>query len=179
MKYFIYLLAIIILLGVNLGLFSGLKIQGQLPNLLFLLTVCFAMIKQDGEDYLFVAFVAGLFLDFYSTRFFGSFTLALLLLALFLRQLMSNILALALNWKILSLAVVFSWTALNILLWFYALLAAKFNWIGYSADFKTIFSALPAGLFYNLLLLYPVYLLANFLKKLIVDLSFKGRGVIR
>jgi cell shape-determining protein MreD len=83
MKYLIYLFAIIILLAVNIGLFNNLQIKGQIPNLLFLMTLFFVLEKKS-YDFFFISMVSGLFLDFFSTSFFGSFTVALLTLSLLL-----------------------------------------------------------------------------------------------
>lgn len=178
MKYFIYLIAITILLGINLGLFGTFPINGQIPNLLFLLTICFAL-EKDGQDFLFIALISGLFLDFYSTSFFGSFAFVFLTLSFCLHLIVKNLLAAELNWKILSLTIVICLVILDLLVWLYGLLAFKFNWISFAVNFKFLIASFPAALFYNLLLLYPVYLVSNFLKQFVDNLSLKRRGVIK
>src|SRR3989344_6272424 len=100
MKYLIYLISIIVLLGLNLGLFNNFQINGQIPNLLFLFCLCFSLEKSakggsasGGIDYdfFFVSFISGLFLDFYSTSFFGGFTLAFLCLSFLLHLMATNV----------------------------------------------------------------------------------------
>ena len=49
MKYLIYLIAIIFLLSLNLGLFNHLEIKGQIPNLLFLFTLCCILEKENYD----------------------------------------------------------------------------------------------------------------------------------
>lgn len=66
-KYLIYFFAIVALLVLNLGLFNNLQIKGQIPNLLFLFSLCFALEKKSF-DFFFVAFVSGLFLDLNSPK---------------------------------------------------------------------------------------------------------------
>ncbi len=177
MKYLIYLLAIIILLGINLGLFNYLQIQNQMPNLLLLLTLCFALEKKD-YDFFFIAFVSGLFLDFYSTGFFGQFTLAFLLAAFFL-HIFANILALEQNFKTLSAALAVCVIFFNFFVWLYSFAAFKLNWTGEYLDFKMLLKGLAASLVYSWLLLYPVYLLSQFLKRSLDRLNQRSGGVVR
>lgn len=175
MKYLIYLFALIILLGINLGLFNNLQIRGQMPNLLFLLALYFALEKKDF-DFFFVSLVSGLFLDFYSGGFFGGFTLGLLAVSLGLHIFASSLFVFELNWKTLSLALFFSLGLFNFLLWLYGLLVYKFNWTNEYVTFKIFLAAFPPSLIYNLLLLYPMYFCFNFLRRVVDGLSLKRRG---
>lgn len=178
MKYFIYTLAIIILIGLNLGLFNNLQINNQIPNLLLLLTLYFSL-EKDSYDFFFIAFVSGLFLDFYSAGFFGGFTLAFLSLALLLHLLASNFVLLELNWKSLSLLLAASLVILNSLLWLYGLWVYKLNWAFGYTGLKTFASAFLPGLIYNWLLLYPMYLCYGLIKNLIENLTIRRRGLVR
>lgn len=178
MKYFIYLLAIIFLLSLNLGLFNNLQIKGQIPNLLFLFSLYFAFEKKD-LDFFFVSFVCGLVLDFYSTTFFGSFTLAFLSICLLLNLFVNNLAVVEINWKTLSLTLLLGLAGLNLLVWLYSAAAYKLNWTQDYSGLKDYFSGFLVSFFYNLLLLYPVYLFANFLKNFTDSLSVRRRSVIR
>src|SRR3989344_3299474 len=102
MKYFIYLLSVIILLGLNLGIFGQFPIFGQIPNLLFLLVIFFALEKRS-YDFFFVGFVCGLFLDFFSANYFGSFTLSFLAVGLAMHVFAGSFIGVELNWKVLGL----------------------------------------------------------------------------
>ncbi|SRR6266404_3075175 len=178
MKYLIYLLAIIILLGLNIGLFNNLQIRGQMPNLLFLLALYFSLDKKDF-DFFFISLVSGLFLDFYSAGFFGAFAMAFLLVSLCVHIFVSNVLVFELNWKSLSLALAVALAMLDFLVWFFGLLAFKFSWTSQYSGFRIFLSAFPAGLLYNWLLLYPMYWFSNFLRRLVDNLSLHRRGIVR
>lgn len=177
MKYLIYLIAIIMLIGINLGVFGNLQIKSQIPNLLLLFTLCASLEKKDF-DFFFIAFFCGLFLDFYSASFFGSFTFGFLLVALALNFLANRLVMLELNWKSLTLMLLASMLVLNLFLWGYGLLAYKFNLARDFLSFKTFAGAFLVIFLYNLLLLYPVYLFYTFLKRIIDSLSRKNRSVV-
>jgi rod shape-determining protein MreD len=178
MKYLIYLIAIIILLGLNLGIFNGLRLYGQMPNLLFLLALFFALEKQD-YDFFFVALICGLFLDFYSAGFFGGFTLAFLAVGLCANLFINNILVLEMNWKSLSLTLLISLILFNLTLWLYQFLAFKLNWDSRYTGIGIFASHFFAGFIYNLLLLYPMYLCFTFLRGFVQNLNIRRRGVVR
>lgn len=177
MKYFIYIISIIILLGLNVGLFNNLQIRGQIPNLLLLLTL-YCSLEKKGYEFFFVAFIAGIFLDFYSVNFFGSFTLAFLVLALAIHFLSGSLMVLEVNWRSLTLLLLASLLLVNFTLWLYGFLAFKLN---LTADYESIvvfIKSFPAEFFYNWLLLYPMYLLSNLLKRLIDNLKLRRRGFV-
>jgi rod shape-determining protein MreD len=178
MKYAIYLLAIIILLGVNIGLFGNLPIRGQMPNLLLLLTVYFSVDKTN-YDFFFIAFVCGLFLDCFSANFFGGWTFGFLVLALLLHSVSSQLLVFELNWKSLALLVLGAFTLVNFCLWLFALAAFKFGLAPSGIGIKVLVAGFLPGLFYNLLLLYPMYVVFDRLKSLIADFSVRSRGIVR
>ena len=178
MKYFIYLISIIILLGLNLGLFSLFPIRGQLPNLLFLMALCASLWKKDF-DFFFISLISGLFLDFFSTGFFGAYTLALLTMSLCLHLFANNVLITEFNWKTLSVAAAFSWLFFSIMVWLYSLAAFKLNLNVENIGFKFFIGGFFPSLFYNLLLLHPIRAVSNFLKLYVDNLIIRGRGVIR
>jgi hypothetical protein len=178
MKYLIYVIAIIFLVGVNLGLFNNLQLFGQIPNLLLLFTL-FAALEKKDYDFFFVAFICGIFLDFYSASFFGSFTISLLLLALCLHILANTLALFELNWKSLGLLLLAGLVLLDLFSWIYGFAAYQFNWAPNFIAFQSFVRAFPAIFIYNLLLLYPTFLFYNFVKKIIDNLSIRRRGVVR
>jgi len=172
MKYLIYLITIIFLVGLNLGLFNNLQLFGQIPNLPFLFTLC-ASLEKKSYDYFFVAFISGVLLDFYSTSFFGSFTISLLLVALCLQALANIVAVFELNWKSLSLLLISAMVLLNLFYWSYAFAAYKFHWALDFIAFRSVTAAFLPSFFYNLIFLYPMFLLYNFVKKIIDNLSLR------
>ncbi len=178
MRYAVHFICIVFLLVANLGLFGLLPIWGQIPNLLFLFVLCSALAKKEF-DFLFVAFLCGLFLDFYSPAFFGGHTLALLLIALVTYLFSNYIFVIELNFKNLALATIFSWLGLNLIVWLWGLAALKFNLNPSYVSLKIFMSNFLPGLIYNLLLLYPMYLFYDFLRHSLDNYEARSRGVIK
>jgi cell shape-determining protein MreD len=177
MKYLFYLFTIIVLLGFNLGLFSSLQVGGQIPNLLLLLTIYFSLEKKN-YDFFFVAFVSGVFLDFYSAGFFGAFTLAFLIFAFLIHLVVNNFIVLEINWKSLSLLLLGSLLVMNLILWVYGLIVFKLNWVPDYESLKIYMSKFFVSFAYNWLLLYPVYLLFGYLKNFIDNFTVRRRGIV-
>jgi cell shape-determining protein MreD len=177
-KYLVYLIAIIILLGVNLGLFNSLQIQSQTPSLLFLLTLFFALEKK-GYDFFFIALISGLFLDFYSAGFFGAFTLAFLVVSLLTHLFAANVLAAELNWKTLSLSLLGALVVFNLIIWAYGLMAFKLSFTSQYIGIKIFTSRFLINFLYDWLLLYPVYLYFTFLRNFTDNMDVRRRGVVR
>ena len=177
MKYLIYFFSIILLFVINLGLFDYLSIFRQVPNLLFLFALCFTF-EKNRDDFLFVGFLSGLLLDFYSTGFFGAFTFGFLLVFT-CAHLIADKVAVEFSWKSLSLSLLITLLSFILIEWFYGLLAFKFNWVAQHDSLKVVLSTFVVSLIYNFLLLYPVYKFYIFLKKTLNELEIKRRGVIR
>ncbi|MFA5990655.1 MAG: hypothetical protein WC794_00205 [Candidatus Doudnabacteria bacterium] len=176
MKYLIYTIAITLLLGINLGLFGNLPFFGQTPNLLFLLTFYFALEKKD-LDFFFIAFVSGLFLDFFSVHFFGGYTIALLVTASLLYLFTQNFILQDINWKFLIGILLGSMAVARILLWFYAVSVAVMHLAPETDSLKVYFSDFTWSFLYNLLLMYPIYFFYGYLRKLVDLLTVKRRGI--
>ena len=178
MKYLIYLIAIIFLVGLNLGLFSNLQFFGQIPNFLLLFTVCASLEKQN-YDFFFIAFICGIFLDFYSANFFGTFTLSLLLLALCLHIFANTLVLLELNWKSLVFLLLTAIILLDLFSWVYGFAAYQFGWAPAFISFRSFAVSFAPYFFYNLLLFYPAFLFYNFVRKIVDGFSLRRRGVVR
>jgi rod shape-determining protein MreD len=166
MKYVVYLLVLIVLCGLNVGLAPFMQIRGQAPNLLFLLVLVFALDK-NSFDFLFLAFFGGLFLDFYSGAFLGSFTFSLLLAGFLLNIAVRQLLVLEINLKYLSLILVPSQAVLFFGFYFYNWIIFKAGLNPYFLNWKEFLPGFAVAFFYNLLLLYPVYILVGYVKLLL------------
>lgn len=78
-KIITYALCIIILLALNI-VFPK-TTASAVPNFLFLLVVIYSF-NQESNDFLWLAFCAGLMLDVTSNTFFGTYTVSFLLIAM-------------------------------------------------------------------------------------------------
>ncbi len=161
-----------------MGLFNNLQIQSQIPNLLFLLTLFFALEKKD-YDFFFIALISGLFLDFYSGSFFGGFTLAFLVVSLCAHLFVTNVLLAELNWKTLSAVLLVALAFFSLIIWVYGLMAFKLSWTVQYTGIKIFISQFLVNFFYNWLLLYPVYLFFTFLRNFVDNMDIRRRGVVR
>ncbi len=178
MKYLIYLAALLVLAGFNVGIFRSLPLAGQVPNLLFLFVLCFVLEKKD-YDFFFVAFFTGLFLDLYATGFFGGWTLGLLLVVVALHGFANWLTVVGLNWKSLGFVLTAALLLLNLELWLYGLVISRFNWSGSYVPLNAYVRAFLPQLLYDGLLLYPVYVYYNLIMRWVENLSLKRRGIVR
>ncbi len=171
MKYLIYLVAIVFLLGVNVGIFPYLRSFGTTPNLLLLFTLLVVFEKHDSS-FFFVGFLSGLFLDFFSGAFLGTFTFSFLL-AVFLLYLISKhfLLLSEVNWKNLCIMLFLSILIVHILAWLYNLAVFKLSWSAQSLPLGIFTWRFLAEIIYNLALLYPVYIFTALVQKL--NLNFE------
>ncbi|MEK7161325.1 MAG: hypothetical protein AAB729_01390 [Patescibacteria group bacterium] len=178
MKYLIYTIAIILLFGINLGLFGNLPFFGKTPSLLFLLTIYFALEKKD-LDFFFIAFVSGVFLDFFSAHFFGAYTMSLLVLAAGLHLFTQNFILQELNWKFLIGVLLGSLALLQTFLWLYALSVSSMHLAQETESLGIYFNGFAGSFFYNLFLMYPVYFFYGYLRKLVDYITVRRRSLVR
>lgn len=173
MKYLAYLIFIILLFGLNVGFFSLFKLQGVAPNLLLIMVILFALEKGD-LDFFFIAVLSGFFLDFFSGAFFGGYSLGFLLLAFLLNLVVQNFAVFEMNWKFLTGALLASVLFLDFFLWFYNLLILKSGLATAAAvNFGLFQRQFLIQFFYNLLLLFPMLRLKNFVQALIQKITYR------
>lgn len=178
MRYLAFFISIFFLLVINLSVFGILPIRGHLPNLIFLFSLCAALGKKEF-DVFFIAFFGGLWLDFFSAGFFGGQTFALLCVSLSVFLFANYMFAAELNFKTLGFSLIFAWAMFCLINWLWQLAAAKLNLAPNYLDFKLISQNFIFSLIYNLLLLYPVYLFYDFVKRRLDNYEIKSRGVIQ
>ena len=178
MRYFIYLLSIFLFLVLNLGLLTLLPLFGQIPNLLFLFVLCSALGKKE-YDFMFIALVSGILLDFFSPLFFGGFTFAFLSIALAVYLFSNFVFAIELSFRTLGISTVFAWVALNLIVWLWQLTSFKLGLSPYYVNFGVTAQGLLTGLVYNLLLLYPMYVVYDYLMHKLQNYEVRSRGVVK
>lgn len=178
MKYVIYLIVLFVLFSLNLGLFDNLEIKNQIPNLLFLFSILFAL-DADSHDFYFISLVSGLLLDFFSTGFFGAYTLAMILVSFFAYLFTNKITVMEFKLKNLIIFLAVSLALFQLVVWFFNFIVFKFNFAPIYTDFSIYLSSFLVIYLYNLLFLYPVFLLYSFVKNFVTNLNIKQRGIIR
>jgi rod shape-determining protein MreD len=176
MKYFFYFLAIILLLSLDIGFFSHLKIFGAVPNLILVLLVVSALDRESLECF-FIAVVGGIFLDFYTASYFGSFSFAFLILAGLLQILVNNFLVFDIDWKLGIGAIIVSTILIHLFIYLFNLavvgLGLGMGQSPYLFDKTKIFFEL----FYNLLMLLPTYKLLDAIKYFLKTLFTRRRNI--
>ena len=165
MKYFIYLLGIIILLALNVGLLDGFAIASAMPNLLFILLVIFAL-EKNSRDFFFFAVISGLFLDFYSGAYFGSYSFSFLLIGSLLHALAQNVILAEANWKYLVAFLAASLFLTDIFIWAYNLVVFRIGWSGQFFDSSLWQKQYLWELVYDLVFLYPIFRFTGLLKQI-------------
>lgn len=177
MKYVIYLIVIIILAGIQTGLFPYLKFFGAVPDLLLLFVVG-SCLQREAEDAFFVALLCGLFVDLQNGVFVGSYTLSFLLLALLLYLVIGRLVVFELNFKYLVAATVAAVVFTGFLAWLISAAAVHFGWAAAAIDPHIWRSRLPQEIAYSLILCYPLYSLATWTHNSILKLQGKKYRII-
>ena len=176
MKYLIYFFTVVLLFSLNVGVFSYFPIRGALPNLLLIFIVVIALLKEELPEIYFVAFLSGLFLDFSTGVFFGSFTLAFLLLSFLFSLVLERILSFEVNWKYVIAFLVVALFFVNACIFSYNWAAYHIGWAQFDIEIKVIRDQFLPAVFYNLLLLYPVYVVASKLRDFFASQQRKSFG---
>lgn len=174
MKYLAYFFWLAILTGINFGIFANLRLFDTVPNLLFLFVILSASLKTDLFERLSVAFLAGLFADFWSGGFFGGFTLAFLCVVLVLEGFRSAFSLMEMDWKYFFGVCFGAYILVDLLLWTYNFLAFRVGWTEFYVALSGIVRKWPAGIFYNSILLYPLrkyYLLTQDLNRRYLEIG--------
>lgn len=166
MKYPAYFFWLCLLVGVNFGIFSNLSFFGAVPNLFLLFVIFSASLKESLFERLFIAFLSGLFVDYWNGGFFGGYTLVFLLLCLVLQALRSAFTLADMDWKYFALILLLSFVLSSLSLWLYNFIAFRLHWTEYYSSFFGLVKKWPAELFYNLVMLYPVKKFFGFVQKL-------------
>jgi len=169
MKYLIYFFSIVFLLSLNIAVFPLLKIYGVMPNLLFLFVIIFSL-ESRSYDFLFIAFLSGIFLDFFSSLYIGSFTISLILLAFGLRFLVRNVVTLEINWKYLSIMLAVSLFLVMLFIWGYNNFFFRFKLSSIYINFKFLLGRFFIEFVYSWILLFPMRKFLNVVK--FINLNF-------
>lgn len=171
MKYLVYFFVIVLLAGVQTGLFSYFKVFGAAPDLMLLFVVGCSL-QHKAEDAFFVALIAGLFADFLNGLFIGSFTLSFLLLTMLFYLAIRQLVVFELSFKYLLGVVVFSLLFTSVLVWLFSSLGVHVGWSEVTVNATVLRRLFILELIYNLIFAYPVYALATYIHHKIYARSF-------
>lgn len=172
MRYFLYILVIIVLLGLNFGMFTYLPFFGMHDLLLLFLLV---LVTNNEEGYYFFAVLAGVYMDFTVNAFPGTYLLAYILLVFLIRLIFDKVIFNQNPIGYLLLSV----SSVTIVLPFWVYLYNQvFYWLKIGGAIGLGFPTLKEifiRLICNLILLFPIYFLENNVNNIITKLRHSRR----
>jgi rod shape-determining protein MreD len=177
MKYVIYIFAVLIAFGLEVGIFGQFPLARTLPDLVLIMVVFFA-IKLDNQDAYIVALVGGLLMDFYSGTAIGTFTLAYLLVAVLAQGLYRSFIVHELSWKQAPAVLVAATVLLYAWIIFYGWLLVKTHWTADAVTFSDLRSRFLPQIIYSFLALYPMLAVSAWLEQTMVSLQ-RRRHIIK
>lgn len=175
MKYLIYFFLIVVVFSINVGVFGQLKFFGATPDLLLLLIIFISADKNSDNDFLPVAFFSGLLMDVYSGLLVGSFTVPFLLAGLSLYLITEKVIVYEFSWKYAVLLAALATFGTHVLMWGYGAAGKNLGWFPYAIGRQSAIRLFFPELAYNILLLYPVYQLTQWAKRLISKIEVRRR----
>lgn len=156
MKYIIYSVVIIFLNGITAGGFQHFSILHAVPQLVLLLVVLVAA-ERKNLDYIFVAIMGGIFLDFTTSLAFGSYTLSFLIIGFAAKFLFDEMLLARSPLKhipwIVSSAILFQY----LWIWLYNGTLIRFHSSYLPLRISDAMLIAIGAIIYTLLLLFPAY----------------------
>lgn len=176
MKYLIYLIAIILLVGLQIGLFSELRFFSAVPNLLLLLVIGSSLQREDVDAF-FIALVSGLFLDYYTGLFIGSFTAAFVISAVVLYGVLHSLVVFDVSIKYLISITIGMTIFVHVFIWALNAFSFRFGLSVASMDAGLLRGPLLGAILYNCLLAYPMYLASTWLKNLTLYVQGKKHRI--
>ena len=156
MKYLIYSVVTIFLVGITAGGFQHFSILHAVPQLVLLLVILVAA-ERKNLDYLFVAIVGGVLLDFTTSIAFGSYTLSFLVIGMLAKFLFEDMLLARSPLKhipwIVSSAIILQ----HFWIWLYNGTLIRFHSSYIPLRLSEAMLIAIGAIIYTLLLLFPAY----------------------
>lgn len=179
MKYLVLLASIFILYIVGQIIVSYFAFFGLAPNLLLLLLIILAF-DEKSTNFIFIAIVGGLLLDFASGFPIGAYLLAFLVLGLVLHIVSSRMHILGFGYRVLPVVITLAVIITNAWLYIYLFLSGVFKLTTFTLSVQILSRNIIWQVLYNLILFLPVYgfslVLQNFLLR--IDQRKKGASLI-
>lgn len=174
MKYFVYLITVLISIGLTAGIFSLFPILRGTPQLLLILILVIA-VERKNLDFIFIAVVAGIFLDFLTSLAFGSYTLSFVFLGFCARYVFREYLITSNTWKhlpwIISVAIIIQY----LWFWIYNALLFRFDQLAVPIGLIDIILTSFGAIIYTGVLFLPVYWVIEKISQFIETLDLKKK----
>jgi cell shape-determining protein MreD len=147
-----------------------------IPSLVFIVCLSFAL-ERDSNEFFFWALLGGLWMDFYSGDFVGTFAVAFLVTMYLVHIIVTDIVAVEVNWKLLSVSVAGSLALLYLIIWGYSYALVRLTAPAASMVFRPTWHGFIIELIADLILVYPVFLFADWLKATVRRLLYRHQDI--
>jgi rod shape-determining protein MreD len=174
MKYGIYFIIIVVLIGLSGGVFNVFPIFRTVPQLLMLLLAIVAA-EQKNSDFIFIALAAGFMMDMVSSVAIGSFTLSYFFIGFGVKYLFENVLLASNSWKHLPWIVSIAIAAQSLWVWLYNGTLARTSAMVPAFSVSEILVLSVGSIIYTLIVFFPVYWLVERLTEYLVRLEQKKK----
>jgi rod shape-determining protein MreD len=175
MKYLALLASIFILYIVGQIIVSYFAFFGLAPNLLLLLLIILAF-DEKSLNFLFIAIVGGLLLDFASGFPIGAYLLSFLVLGLVLHIVSSRMHILGFGYRVLPVIITLSVLITNAWLYIYLFLSGVFKLTPFTLSVQILSRNILWQVLYNLLLFLPVYGFSLVLQNVLLRIDQRKKG---
>lgn len=175
MKYLALLASIFIIYILGQIMVSYFAFFGLAPNLLLLLLIILAF-DEKSLNFLFIAIVGGLLLDFASGFPVGAYLLSFLVLGIILHVLSSRMHILGFGYRVLPIVIGLAVLITNAWLYVYLFLASVFKLTTITLNVQILSHNLIWQVLYNLILFLPVYGFSLVLQNVLLRIDQRKKG---
>jgi rod shape-determining protein MreD len=156
------------------GFFAVFPLTGSTPNLIFLLSLFFAL-EEESVDAYFFAFFGGFLLDASSGLMYGTFLVGLIILVFLCQIIFGKIIYYQFQLKYLPLLVIGGEIFIYIWSLIYNGLINLLHWSSIAPVSISFFHGLFANIVYTLVLMYPVYFFTTALRQFILKMDNRAK----
>ena len=174
MKYFIYLITILISIGLTAGVFSLFPILRGVPQLLLVLVLVVA-VERKNFDFIFISVVAGIFLDLLTSLAFGSYILSFAFLGFSAKYIFREYLITSNTWKHLPWVISIAILIQHLWFWIYNSLLFRFDQLALPLRLWDIILTSLGAIIYTAVLFFPVYWMIEKISQFIENLDLKKK----
>jgi cell shape-determining protein MreD len=164
MKYLIYILVLVALIGVTFGVFNVWAWHGLVPDLLLLVTIALAL-SYSNNEYLIFGLIGGVWFDVLYGLPIGSFAFPVIFSALLISFAFKQWIITEVKWYHFIIGVVFSTVFLHSWIWIYSVIIVYANLGLVAISGKQTFNNIGYEILANVLLAYPIYALVELVAK--------------
>ncbi len=175
MKYLALLAAIFIVFILGQVIVSYFALFGLAPNLLLLLVIILAF-DEKSFNFLFVAILGGIVLDFASGFPIGSYLMVFVLLGMVLHIVSSRMHILGFGYRILPIVIALAVIITNMWLYIYLFLVGVFKLTTFTLSVQILSRNVIWQILYNLLLFLPVYGFSLVLQNVLLRIDQRKKG---